>query len=34
VAAVSLTHMAYNATITLAMFAVTDGFRHLEKLNQ
>jgi CAAX protease family protein len=27
-------HMAYNGTITIAMFAATDGFRHLEKLNQ
>ena len=27
-------HMAYNGTITAAMFAATDGFRHLEKLNQ
>jgi hypothetical protein len=27
-------HMAYNATITVAMFAATDGFRHLERLNQ
>jgi membrane protease YdiL (CAAX protease family) len=29
-----LIHMAYNGTITAAMFVVTDGFRHLEKLNQ
>ncbi|MGA7632227.1 MAG: type II CAAX endopeptidase family protein [Terriglobales bacterium] len=29
-----LIHMAYNGTITAAMFAATDGFRHLEKLNQ
>jgi len=29
-----LVHMAYNGTITVAMFAATDGFRHLEKLNQ
>ena len=29
-----LVHMAYNGTITAAMFAATDGFRHLEKLNQ
>lgn len=29
-----LIHMAYNGTITLAMFVATDGFRHLEKLNQ
>jgi len=34
VAAGVLVHMAYNATITVAMFAATDGFRHLEKLNQ
>jgi membrane protease YdiL (CAAX protease family) len=34
VAAGLLIHMAYNATITVAMFAATDGFRHLEKLNQ
>jgi hypothetical protein len=34
VAACVLIHMAYNGTITLAMFAATDGFRHLEKLNQ
>ena len=29
-----LIHMAYNGTITVAMFAATDGFRHLERLNQ
>jgi membrane protease YdiL (CAAX protease family) len=34
VAASVLIHMAYNGTITIAMFAATDGFRHLEKLNQ
>ncbi len=34
VAAGVLIHMAYNGTITAAMFAATDGFRHLEKLNQ
>jgi len=34
VAAGVLLHMAYNGTITVAMFAATDGFRHLEKLNQ
>lgn len=34
VAAGVLVHMAYNGTITVAMFAATDGFRHLEKLNQ
>ncbi len=33
VAASLIIHVAYNATITLAMFAATDGFRHLEKLN-
>jgi uncharacterized protein len=34
VAAGVVMHMAYNGTITVAMFAATDGFRHLEKLNQ
>ena len=34
VAAGVLIHMAYNGTITVAMFAATDGFRHLEKLTQ
>jgi hypothetical protein len=34
VAAGVLIHMAYNATITVAMFGATDGFRHLERLNQ
>jgi membrane protease YdiL (CAAX protease family) len=34
VAAGVLIHMAYNGTIAVAMFAATDGFRHLEKLNQ
>ncbi len=34
VAAGVLIHMAYNGTIAAAMFAATDGFRHLEKLNQ
>jgi hypothetical protein len=34
VAAGVVIHMAYNGTITIAMFAATDGFRHLEKLNQ
>jgi membrane protease YdiL (CAAX protease family) len=33
VAATLLMHVAYNGTITLAMFAATNGFRHLEKLN-
>jgi membrane protease YdiL (CAAX protease family) len=34
VAAGFLVHMAYNGTIAAAMFAATDGFRHLERLNQ
>jgi uncharacterized protein len=34
VAAGFLVHMAYNGTIAVAMFAVTDGFRHLERLSQ
>ena len=34
VAASLIIHMAYNATITLAMFVATGGFQHLEKLNQ
>ena len=34
VAACVLIHMAYNGTITVAMFVATDGFRHLERLNQ
>jgi uncharacterized protein len=34
VAASVVVHMAYNGTISVAMFAATDGFRHLEKLNQ
>jgi uncharacterized protein len=34
VAAGVIIHMAYNGTITVALFAATDGFRHLEKLNQ
>jgi len=29
-----LVHVAYNGTITVAMFAATGGFRHLEKLNR
>jgi len=29
-----LIHVAYNGTISVLMFAATDGFRHLEKLNQ
>ena len=34
VAASLLIHIAYNGTIAVAMFVATDGFRHLEKLNQ
>jgi membrane protease YdiL (CAAX protease family) len=34
VAAGLLIHMAYNGTISVLMFVATDGFRHLEKLNQ
>ncbi len=34
VAAGVLIHMAYNGTISVAMFVATSGFRHLEKLNQ
>jgi hypothetical protein len=34
VAAGVLIHMAYNGTISVAMFFATNGFRHLEKLNQ
>ena len=34
VAAGLLVHIAYNGTISALMFIGTDGFRHLEKLNQ
>jgi uncharacterized protein len=34
VAASLVVHIAYNGTITAIMFVATDGFRHLEKLNQ
>jgi membrane protease YdiL (CAAX protease family) len=34
VAAGLLIHIAYNGTISVLMFIGTDGFRHLEKLNQ
>jgi hypothetical protein len=34
VAAGMIIHIAYNATITVAMFAATNGFRNLERLNQ
>jgi hypothetical protein len=33
VAAGLIIHVAYNGTLTAAMFALTDGFRHLEKLS-
>jgi len=26
-------HVGYNATIMTLLFAATDGFRHMEKLN-
>jgi hypothetical protein len=34
VAAGLLIHVAYNGTISSLMFFATDGFRHLERLNQ
>lgn len=34
VAAGLLIHVAYNGTISVLMFFATDGFRHLERLNQ
>ena len=34
VAATVLMHMAYNCTIFIAEYIATDGFRHMEKLNQ
>ena len=34
VAAGVLLHIAYNGTLSLLMFVYTDGFRHLERLNQ
>ena len=34
VAASVLLHIAYNGTLSLLMFLATDGFRHLERLNQ
>jgi membrane protease YdiL (CAAX protease family) len=33
-AAAFLVHAGYNGTIVMLMFIATDGFRHLEKLNQ
>jgi len=34
VAASMLVHIAYNGTLSLALFVASGGFRHLEKLNQ
>jgi uncharacterized protein len=34
VAASLITHMAYNGTLSVLLFIGTDGFRHLERLNQ
>ena len=34
VAASWIMHMAYNGTLSILLFAGTDGFRHLERLNQ
>jgi uncharacterized protein len=34
VASTLLMHIGYNATISVALFITTDGFRHLERLNQ
>jgi membrane protease YdiL (CAAX protease family) len=34
VAASLIMHIAYNATISVLLFVGTDGFRHLERLNQ
>lgn len=34
VAASLIVHMAYNGTISILLFMGTDGFRHLERLNQ
>jgi len=34
VAASLLVHMAYNSLISTLLFVATDGFRHLEKMNQ
>ena len=34
VAASLLMHVAYNGTLSSLMFIATDGFRHLERLNQ
>jgi len=34
VAASFLTHIGYNGTLSVLLFVATDGYRHLEKLNQ
>jgi hypothetical protein len=34
VASSLLIHIAYNGTISALIFAASDGFRHLDKLNQ
>ena len=34
VAASMIVHVAYNGTISVILFFVTSGFKHLEKLNQ
>lgn len=34
VAASCLVHMGYNGTLSLLLFVMTGGFRHMEKLNQ
>jgi len=34
VAASLIMHMAYNSTLSVLLFVGTDGFRHLERLNQ
>jgi len=34
VAAPLIMHVAYNSTLSILLFAGTDGFRHLERLNQ
>jgi membrane protease YdiL (CAAX protease family) len=34
VAASFLVHVGYNGTLSALLFVATDGFRHLEKLNQ
>jgi membrane protease YdiL (CAAX protease family) len=34
VAASLVMHMAYNGALSILLFVGTDGFRHLERLNQ